>query len=264
MVDTVLGYCGRCGAPFTSRTGLSCQRCGNPIVAAPPVSMGYSYPVMPTATVPGARHKLGRSRLLLVAGGALAVIVILVTLVAVVSRPQRSPCGLYCGPRIGARLVNAALYKNQKWGYSVEYDSSVLTIGNQDANGAEFDATNGDGSVVFTATQGTDRGTANQNAFNALPSATFQSLQPVGPVRGAEIGLVAGEGTAYSGQFAPADGSGATPIGVVIFSSSQNNVTLTVTAFSAASDKNPDLPYGLTMAGAFDYPVTNTLWGQQP
>ena len=227
----------------------------------PPVGMGYSYPVMPVTAVPGARRKLGHGRLLLVAGVALAVIVVLVTLVAVVSRPQSVACGLYCGPHTGARLISSALYKNTKWGYSVEYDSSVLTMGNQGADGVEFDASNGDGSVVFTATQGTDLGGANQAAFNALPSATFQSLQPVGPVRGAEIGLVNGEGTAYSGQFAPPDGSGATPITVVILSASQNNVTLTVTAFSAASTKNADLPYGLDMGSAFDSPITNTLWG---
>ena len=231
--------------------------------AAPRVARGYSYPVVPPHEVPGARRKLSHIRLLLLAGGALVIIVVLITLIAVLARPISRACGLFCGPHTGTRLVSMATYTNQRWGYTVEYDSSVFTIGNQDDNGAEFDSSNGDGSVLFTASSGSDLSGANQNAFNALPSASFQGMQSIGPVRGAEIGLVNGQGTAYSGQFAAADGSGASPIGATIFSASQNNVTITVTAFSGAAMDNSDQPYGLDMGEKFDYLVTQLLWKGQ-
>jgi hypothetical protein len=262
--ETAVGHCGKCGAPFSAGSGAFCERCGNPIVAPPPVATGYSYPVVPTASVPAAQHKLSRTGLLLIAGGALAAVVIVVTLIAVLARPSTVPCGFYCGPpRVGTRLVSPTVYKNQQFGYSVEYDATVLTPANGNAAGTQFQAANGDGEVDFTAASGSDVNSANQTALTTFPTATFQNIQQIGPVRGAEIGFVNGQGTAYTAQFVPPNGSQAVPVSIVIFSSTQNNVTITVDAFSSQSMDIAVAPYGLAMAQVFDYPVSNTLWKGQ-
>ena len=264
MADFIAGYCGRCGAPFTRDAGPLCPRCGSPIVVAPPVAAGYTYPVLPYAMVPAVHRRLSRVRLMAVAGAALAIVVVLVSLLATAVRPTTSPCNLFCGPHIGTPLLTPSHYTNQKFGYTIDYDSTALTITNQDANGAEFDSANGDGSIVFTAAPGGDVGGANQNAVNALPSSTFQNLQAIGPVRGAEIGFVNGEGTAYSGELVPADGGSATPIGLIVMSAAHGGITITVQAFSSSSMDNQLEPYGLVMGEKFDYTVANTTWKGQP
>jgi hypothetical protein len=228
------------------------------------VSRGYTYPVQAAAAIPAAHHRLSHLRLILVAGGALVLGIVLVTLIAVLARPTTPACGFFCGPRVGPRLLSPVAYHNTMFGYTVEYDSSQLTIAGQDDNGVQLQAADGDGEVIFTSAAGADVNGANQTALGALPSATFQDVQPNGPVRGAEIGFVNGSGTAYTAQFVPANGGQAVPIGITIFSASSNGVTITVTAFSAQSNSNSDAPYGLDKASSFDLPVSNTIWkGQQ-
>ncbi|MFN2581824.1 MAG: hypothetical protein ABR498_03675 [Candidatus Dormibacteria bacterium] len=264
MVDQIAGYCGRCGMPFTAASGAFCARCGNALVAPPPVAFGYSYPVMPPATVPAAQTRLPRRRLLVIGGATLAVVVVVVTLVAVVVRPGSKPCGFYCGPVTGQPLVSSTIYANQKWGYSVEYDKAELSLAKQDDNGVQFDSAKADGSLVFTATAGGDVGGANQRAYNGLDTSAFQNLQSIGPVRGAEIGFVNGQGTAYQGQFSAPSSSASEPVGLVIFSATRGGVTITVTAFSAAASDNDVQPYGLALGEDFDFAVSHTMWkGQQ-
>jgi len=225
---------------------------------------GYTYPVQAAASLPAARHRLSHRRLIFVAGGALLVGIVLVTLIAVLARPMTQPCGFSCGPRVGPRLLSPVAYHNTLFGYTVEYDGSQLTVAGQDDNGVQLQAADGDGEVIFTSAAGADVNSANQTALAALPSATFQDVQPSGPVRGAEIGFVNGSGTAYTAQFVPANGGQAIPIGITILSASNNGVTITVTAFSAKSTSVQDAPYGLDKASAFDVPVSNTIWkGQQ-
>src|SRR5437660_5330543 len=79
----IAGYCGRCGAPFTTDSGPFCGRCGNAVVAAPPAATAYSYPVVPAASVPAAQHKLSHTRLLILAGGAIAALVVVITIIVV-------------------------------------------------------------------------------------------------------------------------------------------------------------------------------------
>lgn len=225
---------------------------------APPVSSGYTYPVLPRGMVPGSNPRLNRRRFSFFGGGTLAVLVIVITLIAVLARVIPNRCVRGCGPATGNQ-VTASVYANQKWDYSIPYDGNEFSIGQQDANGVSFNAAGGDGTISFAATPGTNVNGANQAALNALPSNTFQNLQQVGPVRGAEIGLVGGQGTAFSGDYVDPD-SGASPIGLVVFSASHNGVTLTVTAFSAASNSNDDAPYGLSLGKKMDFPVTHTIW----
>lgn len=257
----VVGYCGRCGAPFGADAGPYCGRCGNAIAPLPPAATGYTYPVVPSALVPGAQHKLSHGRMLLLAGGVVAALVIVITVIVVGAKPSTKPCGFSCAPRSGPRLLSTSAYASQRFGYTVEYDSNTMSIANQDQSGVQLQARDGDGEVDFTATSGSDTSVAIQNALSKLSSSQFQNMQQVGSVRGAEIGLVLGQGTAYSASFVPPDGTGqAIPVGIVIMSSSQNGVTITVTAFSATDHDIRDAPYGLDASSNFDYPVTNTIW----
>ena len=232
-----------------------------PWPAPPPVATGYSYPVMPQFG--GSRQKFNRSRMFGVGGGLLAVFVFVISLIAVLVRVIPTPCSRGCGPAGGLQVGTAQVYANQKWGYSVPYDPSAFSIGGQDSNGVTLNSSDGNGAIQFEATSGNNVNGANQAALNALPSSQFQGLHQIGPVRGAEIGLVDGQGTAYSGQYVDSSGISATPIGVVIFSATHNGVTITVTAFSAASNDNADGPYGLSIGQFLDFPVTFATWKGQ-
>lgn len=229
----------------------------------PPVASGYSYPVVPGFMVPGGGQKVSRGRMVGVGGGLLALIVFVITIIAVLVRVIPTPCSRGCGPANGLQPGTESVYTSQRWGYSVPYDPSEFSVANKDSNGVTLNASNGDGAVAFTATAGNNVNSANQAALNALPSSTFQGLQQIGPVRGAEIGLVEGQGIAFSGQYVDSSGISATPVGVLVFSASQNGVTITVTAFSAASNSNKDGPYGLEIGQLLDFPVTFTTWKAQ-
>lgn len=234
-----------------------------PVMAPPAAATGYTYPVMPAGTVPGAHRQLSHLRLLIIAGVALAIIVAAVSVIALAARPSVQPCGLYCGPHQGPRLLAPTAYHNAKFGYTVEYDGSQLQVAGSDDNGVQLQAADGDGEVVFTAAAGGDTNGANQTALASLPSTTFQDMQTIGPVRGAEIGFVNGVGTAYSAQFVPSDGSQAVPVSIAVFSASSNGVTITVLAFSGQTNDIADAPYGLDKASVFDYPASNTIWEGQ-
>lgn len=217
---------------------------------------------MPPDMVPAARYKVGRGRMVVIGGGMLVALVVVITLVAVVSRAVPLPCARGC-TRPGTQVINAATYQNQRWGYTVPYDSSALAISSRDANGAQLTSNDGEGGIAFTATGGNDVAGANQNALNGLPSSNFQNLRQMGPVRGAEIGLVSGEGSAWSADYVDPTGSGATPVSVIVFSASRSNVTITVTAFGAASSDNADQPYGVGIGQELDFAVTYTQWKGQ-
>jgi hypothetical protein len=260
MLGDILGYCGRCGAPFGAGAGAFCPRCGNRIVQAPAASMGYTYPVLPTAAVPAAHHRFSHLQLFIVAGAILAVVVALVTLFAVLARPTPpKPCGFYCGPRIGTRLQSQTVYQNQKWGYSVEYLGQVMVIAGQNDDGVQFVPADGDGEIDFTASSGSDAGAAVQAAIDNLPTSTFQQMHPIGPVRGAEIGFILGQGQAFTAEFvAPGTGGSATPVSIVVMAATHNGTTMTVTAFSMQTTMDP--PYQLDKGTVFDYEVSNTVW----
>ena len=259
MAD-VLGYCGRCGAPFGVGSGAFCRRCGNLLVAAPAVARGYTYPVLPSRAVPASHHRLSRLRLLAVSAAVLATVVVLVTLFAVLAQPKQSKaCGFYCGPRIGTRLVSQTVYRNERWGFSVEYLGDVVTISGQNADGIQFIPADGDGEIDFAASSGMDTSAAVQGAVNNLPSSSFQQMHAIGPLRGAEIGFIGGQGQAFTADYVtPGTGGNATPVSIVVLAASNNGMTITVTAFSSQTTR--DAPYHLAKGQLFDYEVSNTIW----
>lgn len=89
---------------------------------------------------------------------------------------------------------------------------------------------------------------ALQSAFKGIDSNTFQDLQPVGPVRGAEIGNVPAKGTAYKGNFVPPNGGASGLVGAIVVAASFNNVTVVTVMFSGYSTDQANQPYGLAEA----------------
>ena len=221
----------------------------------------YAYPVAPRDAAYSSHHKRSHAQLMFLALAAVALFVIAATLLVINVGPTTQPCGTTCGPRIGPRLITGALYRNQQWRYAVEYDSAAMSISGQDQNGVQLQPQDGDGEIDFSAQAGSTAGVAVQNAVNGLDSSQFQNLQQIGPVRGAEVGLVPGQGLAFAADFVPPDGSGqAVPVGIVIMAAEVRGVTITVTAFSASTSDIRDAPYGLDHSQLFDFSLTNTIW----
>ena len=261
-MSSALGFCGRCGAPIIDASESFCSRCGNPIVAPPPVATGYSYPVVPAASVPAAQHKLSHLQLLASAGGIIAVVVIALTVILVVVKPGTKACHFSCGPSTGTRLLSPTAYTSTQFNFRVEYDSSSLKLGQQSATSVDLQAANGDGALHVAGSNGSNVTNAIQTAVNSIDSNTFQNIQQIGDIPGAQIGFVQGQGVALSAQLVPSDGSGqATPVTIMVMAASQNNVTITAVAFGAMDTSSAELlPFGLTSAQTFDFALTNTIW----
>ena len=103
--------------------------------ARPAVAVGYSYPVVPAASVPAAQHKVSHSRLVIFGGAALAVLVVLITAIAVSQKPTTSYCHYDCGPDVGPRLLSSTAYQSSQFGYRVEYQNGVMKQANPTAAG---------------------------------------------------------------------------------------------------------------------------------
>jgi len=228
--------------------------------APPPVASGYSYPVVATASVPGAHHKLSHTQLLLAAGGIIAVIVVVLTVVLVAAKPGVTPCHFSCGPKTGPRLTNPDAYTSSQFNFRVEYDKGSLGIGTQNAASVTLQNQDGSAVVQITGSSGSNVSGAIQSAISGLDTNTFQNVQQLGTLNGAEIGLVQGQGAVYSAQVS--GGGQAIPIVIIVMSASQNNVTITTVAFGPQDQQsNPqDTPYGMSAGTLLDGPVTNTIW----
>jgi hypothetical protein len=125
-----------------------------------------------------------------------------ITIVAVEAKPGLRPCHFSCSSQHGPPLIGNTVYANARFAFSIEYLAGSTTIVSSDADGVVFNV-NGSAQIQFTRSAGTDLDAAIQTAFNSIDTNIFQDLQPVGAVRGAEIGLVLGKGTAYRGNYVP-------------------------------------------------------------
>jgi len=232
-------------------------------VPAPPT---YSYPSVPRAEVPGAHHRLS-PLFLIVVGLIVAVVVVGASLGAASKRPAPQNCHFSCGAFTGPRLVAPNVYTSSQFGYSVEYLPDSTKLASQSATGAEFDTN--EGVIFFDGARGTDVDGAVRTGVSNLNTAVIQDLQAVGPVRGAEIGLVPGKGTAYTANFVPQGGGGAFRVGVLVMAATQGGVTVTATMISVyytANDGrfNNFQPYGMIDGAKFDYPITALRFAGQP
>src|SRR5204862_2643371 len=141
-----------------------------------------------------------------------------------------------------------------------EYLPDSTELASQSATGAEF--TTNAGVIFFDGSSGTDVDQAVSDGVAGLNTAVVQDLQPVGAIRGAEIGLVPAKGTAYTANFVPQGGGGAFRVGVLVMAATQGNVTVTATMISVYYTTNDSRfnnfqPYGLIDGAKFDYPITS-------
>jgi hypothetical protein len=125
------------------------------------------------------RRWISPAGLWLVAGGAVAVMVVLITVGAVAVRPGLQPCHFSCSNQHGPPLIDNTVYTNAKFGFAVEYLAGSTRIVSSDANGVVFNV-NGSSQIAFAGSSGTDLDAAIQKAFNGIDTNVFQDLQAVG------------------------------------------------------------------------------------
>lgn len=226
----------------------------------------YTYPMVPAHSIPAVRHRLSHRGFVVLAVSVLAVLVIAITAVVVRQSPTVQPCHFSCGPDVGPRLFSPTAYTSSSFGYRVEYDSSEVSVVNQDATGVELAVpSQKENAVVFTADRGADANGSLEQAVSNLNTDVLQDLQAIGPVPGAEIGLVVGVGEAYRATFVPPDGGRSYPVAVVVMAASQGDLTITAVAVGQQELSSIDLaPFGLPAGGLLDSIVTDTVWPSAP
>jgi hypothetical protein len=225
----------------------------------------YSYPVVAAASVP--QQKLRHTHFIIAVAVGLAVLVVGITAITVGLKPTLQLCHFTCGPDVGPRLLNPTAYSNSQFGYRVEYDSGEFSTASPTAAGVTFELGNigaGSGSATFTATAGSDVNAALNSALNGISSSTFQDMQEIGPVAGAEIGEVEGTGVAYSATYVPPNGGQSQPVAVVVEAATFKNMTISILAIGDQDLSQVDnLPIGLVAGQLFDEVGTNTIWPGQ-
>ena len=261
----IAGYCGRCGTPLNVGHGAFCRTCGNRLgTQQPAVAVNYSYPVVPSASVPAAQHKLGHARFVIFGALVLGVLVGAITAVTVSLKPSITYCRFSCGPDVGPRLLASTHYQSSQFGYRVEYDTRAFSVSNQTATGMELSGNYG--AMVFNATAGPDVSGAITKAVNSINTSTFQNMKVLSSViPGAEIGFVAGTGETFTADYDPPGGGTSRVVSVAVMAATNGTFTLSAIAIGAQDLTSPDLlPFGFADGQILDYPLTNTVWpGQQ-
>jgi hypothetical protein len=225
----------------------------------------YAYPVQRTAAVPGAQQKLKNNKFIIYFAVGFAALVVLISLVVVLLKPSTTLCHFTCGPEMGPRLLAPTFYQSSSFGYRVEYDGNEFKA-KQTSAGVQLDLQGGGGGfVVYSAKSGSDVSGALQEAFNGINTNQFQNIHEIEAIPGAEIGLVEGQGVAYSGSFIPQGGGQAVPVAIGVMASTFNNLTISVLAIDVQDLSSPQtFPLGFADGTFLDAPITNTIWPGQP
>jgi len=195
--------------------------------------------------------------------GALASLTVVLTVVALRLIVSPVHCGFYCGPHLAPRLAGAHSFTDTKWGFVVDYDTAQFALHTSDPNADTVDLTALDprgrqlGEIEFIAMRATATQQAIQSTLqNVFPSSRFSDPKPVGPVSGAEIGLIPGAGTGYLADQRGTSGASANQDGIMILASTHGNVTI-VAAMWSLYDQQGDAPFYLLADLWFDSVITN-------
>lgn len=278
MTQTPPLHCGHCGAALAPGVAF-CGRCGRAVpraaaVPAGPVPAGASpagavpAPAPPPPPPPFARAagtprtKLRHGQTLLIAGGAIAALVVVLTIIAVKVAGSGAHCGFFCGPHQGPRLSDEKSFTDTKWGFVIDYGGATLTLNKSDPQGdtADFLATDaaGDptGEITVTAMSQTSTQAAIQKELDAYSGGQFSSPQPVEAIPGAEIALIPGDGEGYTSKLASSDGSTGTPVGIQIIAIQHGNETLVASMWSPIQQDVSFAPFYLFSGETFDHVLT--------
>ncbi|HZU77535.1 MAG TPA: hypothetical protein VFA70_12280 [Dehalococcoidia bacterium] len=196
------------------------------------------------------------------AGGLAAAAVLGVTAFALLATPGTPKnCHFSCiRPEPGAPVLSPAVYHNAEFGYSIGYlpaSPAPMALTDQTSDGVTIQLS-GDAGLVFAAARGTNDNAAVSAAFDSINTARFQQLQPMGPVRGAEVGMVLGTGFVYQGYYVPPSGAQAEAISLLVMAATSNGLTIDVVAYSPHTSDPQWAPYGFAASPVLDYPITMT------
>jgi hypothetical protein len=248
-------FCGQCGAPLGAASAF-CGRCGTPTSTA-----GSAYTMIAPYAGAGNRSKLPHLIIIVAALAIVGVLATTITFVAVKVSTSSQGCGFYCGPDVGPRLADSREFTDTKWGFIVDYNSSLsLNQPNPASDFADLVAEdqNGDpvGEIKIFATKATNTSQAAQNALGAFSSDQFQDITPVEAIPGAEVGLIPATGEGYTANLVSTDGGSGNPVGIAILAATHGNVTI-VAAMWSDTDASGDAPFYLAIDQSFDYVLTN-------
>jgi len=251
-------FCGRCGAALAPGAGF-CGRCGTPVlmqaaIARQPV---YSYAPAPPITYP--RGTQGRLPPALIAGGLVLVLIVVAVVVGGIAIAQfaggkLAPCTVNCAPKIVTPLPEEASYRSSAFNFQVNY-SSAWTVRDQDASSVTLGTHVG--SVQVVGARGATPDQAAQAVISSLPSAKWQDVILVSPLKGAHIGDQDGVGAVYSANLIGASQT-ATKVRFAVIAASRSGVTVVIFAVDPADPKNS--PNGIPEGQAFDYLCTEFSW----
>ncbi len=211
----------------------------------------YPYSAVPHGHVP---RRLGNRRVRVFGLGGIALLVVVISAIASLVHPTSQPCGLVCGPPVQPPLEAASTYTNSAHGFSIDYPASQLSVASSDADSVEFHSDGGPITFAVVSTSSLDD--AVNQAQQNLDSATFQEMQVVGQVRGAEIGYVPGRGTVWSANYQSSDGSSSGQVRIAIIAARSGGLTVVATMVSDYDSSTGHAPYGLSGDSTFDYPIS--------
>jgi hypothetical protein len=194
-------------------------------------------------------HGRMRRRLLLVFAVVFTAIVGLAALGSAVGAPKAKPlCRPYrpCGPtRAVQPLINQAVWRSHRWGFTLEYPSQALTVAQQDAGSVILQANLGNGSTGTILVQGSSIAPGGPAAAISRQIGGLSGVTQVGPdsnptdqLLGAEVGYRPGMGRVYTGYFTAPQGVGQ-PVALVSEAATDGSFTVSVTVGGASNQTGP-------------------------
>lgn len=267
--------CPRCGAS-SPLTAPVCVRCGTPFgavaaspkrvavatsaqaaAAARPPAGYYPYAVAPASA--GGLAKLSETRLLLIAGGILALGCLVVIAVVYLLTPHAvTPCRFDCGPAIGTRLPAPASIPIDQFGLEVSYPASWGVL---QRSGDTVRLGSKAGEVMVHAERaGKSADQLSQDAIASLPSSSWQGISPLGPILGSHIGFQDGPGTVFSANFYPAQGQ-KEEMRIAVITATRGQVSVVFMAWNPYQqpDRGRDQS-GIPESQLFDYVLNEFHW----
>jgi hypothetical protein len=213
----------------------------------------YPYPTL--APRQAAPSRLGRWRFLLILLAALALGAVLFTVLAALLTPSTpTPCTRNCGPVTGQPIPQPATYRSSAYGFTVAY-SDPWKISQQDGKSVLFETADGKFLVYGQAAGKSDQQLVEEGV-GTLPDSQFQSLTPVGGIRGLQIGYQNGAGTIYSATFLP-EGGRAVRARIAVMAATRKGVSVTAIGINPLV---PQAPNGMPESSQFDQALSQFQW----
>jgi hypothetical protein len=193
-----------------------------------------------------AGHGRLRHRLLIVFAIGFALIVGLGALGSGISAPSSQPlCHPFkpCGPpRTERPLVNQAVWRSPRYGFSLEYPSNVASVSQQDAGNLVLETNLGNGNTGTILIHGSPAGAgplsrAIDNQLAGLTGVTqvARDTNAADQLLGAGVGYRPGLGRVFTGYFAAPQGVGA-PVALASEAATSGGVTVSVIVGGPASE----------------------------